>query len=151
MLFKGRYVIVVMALPEHHRASAEGTRMKYLALVVDDDAASRFIYDHVLHSLNFNVLQAGDGATAIDLLAANTPDILLVDLLLPRISGLQVLEYAHQTPHLSHMRTVIITAHSDFKSSYKLKKNEEFLVKPVTTRTLRELAEQIIASTPKTS
>ncbi len=125
--------------------------MKYLAVVVDDDAASRFIYDRVLRSMNFDVLQAGDGATAIELLTANIPDFLLIDLLLPRISGLQVLDYAHQASHLKHMQTVIITAHSDFKSSYTLKQNEEFLVKPVTTRTLRELAQQVISSTPKSS
>lgn len=125
--------------------------MKYLAVVVDDDAASRFIYDRVLRSMNFDVLQAGDGVTAVDLLTANAPDFLLIDLLLPRLSGLQVLEYAHQAAHLRHMQIVIITAHSDFKSSYSLGHNESFLVKPVTTHTLRELAQQVIASTPKSS
>jgi DNA-binding NtrC family response regulator len=140
-----------MALPEKHRASAEETRMKYLAVVVDDDAASRFIYDRVLRSMNFDVLQAGDGVTAVELLTRNTPDFLLIDLLLPRLSGIQVLEYAHEAPHLVAMQTVIITAHSDFKSTYTLSRNESFLVKPVTTHTLRELAQRVISSTPKTS
>ncbi len=125
--------------------------MKYLAVVVDDDAASRFIYDRVLHSMNFEVLQAGDGVTAIELLTAHAPDFLLIDLLLPRLSGLQVLDYAHEAAHLRQMQTVIITAHSDFKSSYSLSQNESFLVKPITTHTLRELARQVISSAPKTS
>ncbi len=122
--------------------------MKYLAIVVDDDAASRFIYDRVLRSMDFDVLQAADGATAIEMLSTHKPNFLLVDLLLPRVSGLQVLDYAHQAPHLKHMHIAIITAHSDYRGSYKLKQNEDFLLKPVTTTMLRELAQQAISSSP---
>lgn len=139
-----------MALPEQHRTSAEESRMKYLALVVDDDAASRFIYDRVLRSMEFDVLQAGDGATAIELLAAGKPDFLLVDLLLPRINGLQVLEYAHKASHLDHLQIAIITAHSDFRRTYALGRNESFLLKPVTATMLRDVARQAIAASPKT-
>ena len=150
-VIEGRYDIVVMALPDQHQTPAEEARMKHLAIVVDDDAASRFIYDRILRSLNFEVLQAGDGATAIELLSTRKPDFLLVDLLLPRINGLQVLEYAHQAAHLDQMRIAIITAHSDFRSSYDLGHNEAFLLKPVTATMLRDVARQAILSSEQPS
>ena len=125
--------------------------MKYLAMVVDDDAASRFIYERVLKSLDFNVLQAGDGATAIELLSSHTPQILLLDLLLPRISGLQVLEYARKAPHLRNLQIVVITAHSEFPETHTLGHNEQFLLKPVMARTLRELIARAMQSASNTS
>ena len=100
--------------------------------------------------VDFEVLQAGDGATAIELLAVSKPDFLLVDLLLPRINGLQVLEYAHKASHLDQLQIAIITAHSDFRRTYSLGRNESFLLKPVTATMLRDVARQAIAASPKT-
>ena len=125
--------------------------MKYLAMVVDDDPASRYIYDRVLRSMNFSVLQAGDGVVAIELLASHTPDILLLDLLLPRISGLEVLDYVHQAPHLHNLQTAIITAHVNFRATYKLARNEQFLLKPIMLRSLRELVTRVVKTSPKSS
>lgn len=58
-------------------------------LVVDDDEASRYIKTRVLESQGFQVDQAGTGEKAIDQITAKTPDLVLLDVKLPGIDGLE--------------------------------------------------------------
>jgi len=120
--------------------------MPYLAIIVDDDLSSRFIYQQVLKTLNFTVLEATDGAQARELLATHTPDLLFLDMLLPQVSGVDVLDYAHRLPHLAHTVIVAISAHSGFRETIPLAPNDQFLLKPVMTRTIREIAQRAIAA-----
>ena len=59
-------------------------------LVVDDNLGARESTRFVLRRLGFTVIEAGDGATALDLLRRTRPDLALIDLRLPDISGLEL-------------------------------------------------------------
>ena len=78
-------------------------------LVVDGDAAIRSLLEAVVRLLPSRPVAAADGRTAIALLAARSFDALVLDLILPELSGEDVLKYvASRAPELLR-RTVIVT------------------------------------------
>ena len=60
-------------------------------LVVDDDPMVRSLLVRLLHMEGYDVLEAGDGQTALDLVANRPPDLVLLDVMLPARDGLEVL------------------------------------------------------------
>ncbi|MDF0642421.1 MAG: response regulator [Nitrospira sp.] len=63
-------------------------------LVVEDDAAVRFILSTVLEAAGFNVYEAGDGLEAVESLKRRRYDVLLTDYRMPRMDGLELLDVA---------------------------------------------------------
>jgi CheY-like chemotaxis protein len=128
-----------------------GTSMAYLALVVDDDPSSRFIYQQILTSLGFTVVSAADGARALELLEESPFDIVFLDMLLPRISGAELLNYARTVPHLRDTKFVVVSAHAGFKDSLTLNPPDQFLLKPVLSNAIREAAMNLVSSSMRSS
>jgi CheY-like chemotaxis protein len=77
-------------------SASGGTRPR--VLVVDDDPDDREIYGRMLCYNGFDVVFAADGATALDQAAQYPPDLVLLDLCLPDMSGLRVLERLRDQP-----------------------------------------------------
>ncbi|MBZ0298954.1 MAG: response regulator [Anaerolineae bacterium] len=119
--------------------------MTNLALIVEDEAALRIIYEAVLSNLGFEVLQAADGEEAISLLEHFAPSIVFLDILLPKVDGSQVLDYIQSTPHLHHTATVVVTAHSRFEHIIRLESHDRFLLKPVRPLDIQAAARQVLA------
>ncbi len=105
-------------------------------LFVDDDDPTRFVYHEILNRMNIGVLEAADGVTAIELLRRHAPNVVILDLLLPRKSGREVLEYIYSSPHLADTHVIIFSAHD--ASAVKLRPGDVFLLKPLSPQVLRE-------------
>jgi DNA-binding response OmpR family regulator len=61
-------------------------------LVVEDDAATRDLLSLTLEADNYHVVTAMDGQEALDAVKLQRPDVILLDLMLPRVDGWQVIE-----------------------------------------------------------
>ncbi len=120
--------------------------MPYLALIIEDEAALRTIYEVILVNSGFEVLQACDGVEALDLLEKHRPDIVFLDMLLPKVNGVTVLHELHSAPHLRHTKTVIVSAHSRFKKSEYMTPDDVFLLKPVRPDDIRQAINQFLAT-----
>src|SRR5688572_5975669 len=118
--------------------------MAYLALVVDDDLATQFIYQQALTPMGFHVTTATNGADGLEALRLNTFHLALLDLLLPKIGGAELIAYIHDAAHLRDMRVAIISAHPRYKEKIPLGPNDIYLAKPVMLQTIREIAAQIM-------
>lgn len=114
--------------------------MKPLALVVEDDSALRMIYRRVLTSIDYDIIEAEDGATAIEILEEHNPDILFLDILLPLVNGIDVLEYIYNTPRLHHTHIVIVSSNRQFERYADEMPSAEFILKPIRPAQIRELA-----------
>ncbi|HEU5065372.1 MAG TPA: response regulator [Gaiellaceae bacterium] len=93
-------------LPEG-RATSEGT-----ILVVDDESAIRLICRVNLESAGFETLEAGDGETAFSLAQTEQPDLILLDIMLPGIDGLEVAERLSAAPETRQIPIIFLTARS---------------------------------------
>ncbi|MCB9457723.1 MAG: response regulator [Anaerolineaceae bacterium] len=116
-------------------------------LVVDDDPPSRVFLEQILRSLKVEVQQAVDGAEAIDLLEHATPNVIFLDMYLPRVGGLDVLGFILDTPRLNNTIVVVVSAHEHirFPSCRELDRVDEYLVKPVSVKIIRDLAQRAIS------
>jgi len=82
----------------------EGAAMKRKILVVDDDASIRTIVRTVLESAGYEVTTARNGCEAIVLIAAGDYDVVLLDVMMPKLDGLGVVEELRKnnSPVLAH-------------------------------------------------
>jgi CheY-like chemotaxis protein len=77
-------------------------------LVAEDEQAMREIVVEKLQSGGFNVVQAENGAVAVDMIAKEKPDLLLLDLMMPKIDGFGVLESLRKNPDPKVAQTPVI-------------------------------------------
>ncbi|MCU0497101.1 MAG: response regulator [Anaerolineae bacterium] len=115
-----------------------------LALVVEDDASLRVIYQRVLEPLGFQVVEAIDGAEALAFLEKNTPDIIFLDMLLPNVNGVIVLNYIAAEPRLQTALTVIVSSNKQFERMQQPNLRVKFILKPIRPTEIRELATQVL-------
>ncbi len=106
--------------------------MTYSVLIVDDDAELRILYRKILERHDFNVQEAVNGAEALQYLMNHTPDLIIMDMLMPMLGGETVLQRIQQMPALSNTRIVVLTAYPRFREKAEYRHVAEFLVKPVT-------------------
>ena len=85
--------------------------MAHQVLLVDDDTSTRYVYRTIMARMGLEVAEASDGVQAIEYLSRNTPDVVILDLLLPRKPGVEVLEFIYGCPHLIHTHVIIFSAH----------------------------------------
>jgi class 3 adenylate cyclase len=94
-------------------ASASG---RGLVLVVDDDAANRDVLARRLARLGYAVREAENGRQALEMMAAEPVDLVLLDLNMPELDGYSVLERRHADPALRDIPTIMISASADIDS-----------------------------------
>ena len=77
-------------------------------LVVDDEVLTRRLVRTVLEANDYEVLEAADGAAALDLVASHRPDLVLLDVAMPGIDGIEVCRRVNGS-----CKVVMLTAHDD--------------------------------------
>ena len=83
--------------------------MSRTVLVVEDTELLRRMYVDRLTQDGFRVLSAADGLEALGVLRSDTPDLILLDLIMPKMSGLEVLELVKRDPRLKDIPVVILS------------------------------------------
>lgn len=79
-------------------------------MIVEDDVELGDIIASVLEDSGLNTETVRDGGLAFDRIVATEPDVILLDMHLPNVSGNEILAKIRSTPHLSRTRVVITTA-----------------------------------------
>ena len=81
-------------------------------LVVDDEPNVRHYLAQILLDAGFNVVQAGDGNEAMEIIRENLPDFISLDLVMPGKSGHKLLYELRKDRKLSRIPVLIVTAHA---------------------------------------
>lgn len=79
-------------------------------MVVEDDQALREIYSIRLTAEGYNVVSAGDGEEALALAVKERPDLILSDVMMPKISGFDMLDILRNTPEMREIKVIMMTA-----------------------------------------
>ncbi len=119
--------------------------MDYIALIVDDDHPTLMFLEQVLRPLNVRVMKAEDGAQAVDILENHNPIILFLDMLMPTMGGMEVLEYIRNTPRLNNLFVAVVSAHSYFEPSPALERANAYFVKPIRPKDIREATQHALS------
>ncbi len=113
-----------------------------LALIVEDDEDINEIFRQALTAAGFAAEVARDGKAALELLEKTVPEIVILDLHLPFVSGETILKKIRSTPNLENVRVVITTA--DAVSAEFLRSQADFvMVKPISYIQLRDLTKRL--------
>ena len=110
----------------------------YKILFVEDDQVIRENYVTYLKMFFSEVFEAEDGEKAYELYKLKKPDIMIIDINIPKLNGLDLLERIRENDYST--KAIMLTAHSD--KSFLLKavglKLTRYLVKPVSRKDLKE-------------
>lgn len=81
-------------------------------LLVDDDPAIRKILSQSLEMEGFLIHQASNGEEALEAIQSNLPDLMILDVMMPRMNGFEVLKSVRASPKTVDLPVVMLTARS---------------------------------------
>jgi DNA-binding response OmpR family regulator len=116
---------------------------KPLALVVEDEYDVSIIFAKALQAAGFDTKITRSGDTALAWLSSMTPDIVILDLNLPRVPGTEILHAIRADGRLVNTKVIVATAYSRLAESLR-KEADLVLPKPVSFGQLRDLAAHLV-------
>ncbi len=84
-------------------------------LVVDDDALSREFLTEAVHSLGYSAISATNGEEALKCVEKEQPDVIITDMRMPGIDGLELVKHVHE--QWVDLPTVLVTAHGTIEAA----------------------------------
>lgn len=101
-------------------------------LIVDDEPDVISMFTHALEAEHFEVVHAYDGISALDAIANDHPDLVLLDIMMPTMSGYEVLAELRADPQTQRLPVICVTsAHSvEVRDQVKASGAQALLVKP---------------------
>ena len=113
-------------------------------LIVDDEPNVRLMLRTALESVGYQVLEAGDGRAALGQLAGSECDLVLLDLLMPKMDGMETLRRLRAAGNA--IPVVILTAHGSIPDAVTATKlgAVDFLTKPIMPKELRAAVAEVI-------
>jgi len=111
--------------------------MKEKILVIDDDESIRQTLMNYLKRIGYNVFAAEDGKFGLKILHENQPDLIISDIKMPNLSGLEVLKKAKEID--ANIKVILITAHDDIQTTIEAMQNGayDYLEKPLDIERLK--------------
>jgi CheY-like chemotaxis protein len=87
--------------------------MGYSVLVVDDDPMKRQLLRLILERAGFSVAEAADGTEALSALDIGIPDLMTLDVMMPKMDGFAVCEQVRQNPKTAALPIIMVSARAD--------------------------------------
>ncbi len=105
--------------------------MKKKILLVEDDASLAAVYRARLELEGFDIKEVHNGEDALSAAVSYRPDLILLDVMMPKISGFDVLDILRNTPDTTNVRVIMLTALSQPKDKERAEKlgADDYLVK----------------------
>jgi len=106
---------------------------KYNLLMVDDVPLNLLVVTKMLTRFNFRIRTAANGVEALEKMAEEKPDLVLLDILMPQMDGFEALQHIRSNPDTKDTRVVILSALNsteDIVKGFNLGAND-FITKPI--------------------
>ena len=114
-------------------------------LICDDEPALRELIRASMDD-GFEFAEASDGVIAMELAREVTPDVVILDLMLPRLSGLEVLARMNADEQLKDVPVLVITAWNETREDVLAAGADEFVSKPFDPEELRAAVKRLVAA-----
>ena len=121
-------------------------------LIVDDDPVVRSLLTEYLTKHGYKVEVLSHGSECLQRLKTEQPDMLILDLIMPSMSGLQVLQSIREAQQTINLPVILLSANTESESgAYKIGiKADGYIQKPFEIKSMLEMIEQVFSRLRKT-
>jgi two-component system phosphate regulon response regulator PhoB len=116
-------------------------------LIADDEYALRLMIQTALRPLEVETVQASDGEEALALAKASPPDLVLLDWMMPKMTGLEVAAALREVSETANIPIVMLTARGQARDeeAARIVGVDQYLTKPFSPRSLVALVQEILS------
>lgn len=107
-------------------------------LIVDDEPNILMSLEFLMHKEGYQVFVARNGAEALTIINQETPDLIILDIMMPEVDGYEVCQLVKVNPSTNHIKIIFLSAKTkdeDIKKGYDLGA-DLYITKPFSTRNL---------------
>ena len=110
-----------------------GAAMQKTVLVVEDNELNMKLFNDLLEAHGYKVVQTRDGLSALEIARKHMPDLILMDIQLPEVSGIEVTKWLKEDPDLKRIPVIAVTAFAMKGDEQKIREGgcEAYISKPI--------------------
>jgi two-component system alkaline phosphatase synthesis response regulator PhoP len=126
---------------------------KSAILIVDDEQDILDLIEYNLKKEGFDILKAKDGIEGMEMARKHNFDLILLDIMIPKMNGMKVLERMRADQTLKHTPVIFLTARGDEKTEVEElnKGGDDYITKPISTTKLVSRIKAVLRRYEKTS
>ena len=116
-------------------------------LVVEDNELNMKLFHDLLEAHGYNILQTRDGMEALKLARQHKPDLILMDIQLPEVSGLEVTKWIKEDDALKAIPIIAVTAFAMKGDEEKIREGgcEAYIAKPISVTNFLKTVQQFLS------
>ena len=124
--------------------------MAKTVLIVEDNDLNMKLFNDLLQANGYETLQTKDGREAIDLARRHRPDLILMDIQLPEISGLEITKMLKEDAELKAIPVIAVTAFAMKGDEEKIREGgcEGYIAKPISVANFLQTVAAFLAAAP---
>lgn len=113
-------------------------------LIVEDNELNMKLFNDLLEAHGYRTLKTRDGIQALGMARAHRPDLILMDIQLPEVSGLEVTKWLKEDEELRHIPVIAVTAFAMKGDEEKIRQGgcEDYIAKPITVSKFLETVQK---------
>ena len=136
---------MTLEVPKSNKSLNPSTRKK--VLIVEDNDLNMKLLNDLLVAHGYGTLQTRDGIEALALARQHHPDLILMDIQLPEISGLQVTQWIKEDDDLRMIPVIAVTAFAMKGDEEKIRDGgcEAYIAKPISVASFLRTVEQFLS------
>jgi len=129
-----------------HTAQSANQAQAWRVLLAEDDRSFRRYLEIFLKRAGYDVILANDGLEARNMLLDGlSVDLVVTDAIMPKLNGYQLSRFLKETPHLSHVPIILLSALEPQDTQYETRFADAFLMKPVSNDELLGCLDNLLA------
>jgi two-component system cell cycle response regulator DivK len=127
--------------------------MKKTVLIVEDNDLNMKLFNDLLEAHGYATLKTADGIEAIELARKHKPDLILMDIQLPEVSGLEVTKWIKEDENLKSIPVIAVTAFAMKGDEERIRQGgcEAYLSKPISVSKFLETVRAYLGPVPRDS
>ena len=116
-------------------------------LIVEDNEQNRILMRQIFTHHGYEVLEAEDGQTGLEMARVHMPDLMLLDILMPVMNGYQVIRELRGNPEFKSIKVIAVTSCAMKGDREKALEAgfDEYVIKPIDTRKFPELVKELLS------
>ena len=121
--------------------------MSKTVLIVEDNELNMKLFNDLLEAHGYNTLKTRDGIEALGMAREHHPDLILMDIQLPEVSGLEVTKWIKEDEDLQDIPVIAVTAFAMKGDEEKIRQGgcEDYIAKPITVSQFLDTVQKYLA------